>query len=341
MMESLVSVIVPIYNREKYLSRCIDSISNQTYKNIEIILINDGSTDRTKEICDEYKSKDSRIRVYHIENHGVSYARNLGIKKSSGKYIQFVDSDDYIDEQMIEILVNNIKEYDMVICGFNLHGSYTSRKQTKPQELHNKKEILSNFSELLKLGLFSSVWNKLFCKAKINNLFEEDMKYAEDLMFCLKNIKYVEKIKIIDDCLYNCYLDTPQSLNKSYKKNLFETQTKIYKEIMDLYNIHKEPINTKIYEYYIHTILYYCCIQVVTDKTLKKSVKLNEINRYISSEDVINAAKHIKKQDYIKNYLNRAIIKNKVYNIYLFFYLRQKISKIFKIILNLRKIFKN
>ena len=239
MMRALVSVIVPIYNREKYLSRCIDSILNQTYKNIEIILINDGSTDRTKEICDEYKRKDSRIRVYHIENHGVSYARNLGIKNSNGKYIQFVDSDDYIDEKMIEILVNNIGEYDMVICGFNLHSSYVRKKQPKSQELYNKIDILNNFSQLLKLGLFSSVVNKLFCKDKIIYLFDENMNHAEDLMFCIKNINYIEGINIIDDCLYNSYLDTPQSLNKSHKKNLFETQNKIYNEIIGLYNINK------------------------------------------------------------------------------------------------------
>ena len=104
----LVSIIVPVYNVEKYLERCIDSLVNQTLKDIEIILVDDGSTDDSGNICDKYAKKDKRIKVIHKENGGLSDARNIGLSIANGRYLQFVDSDDFIHKQMIEILYNTI-----------------------------------------------------------------------------------------------------------------------------------------------------------------------------------------------------------------------------------------
>lgn len=110
MKDDLISVIVPVYNVEKYLRKCIDSILCQTYKNFEIILIDDGSSDNSGKICDEYLNRDERISVFHKKNQGLSEARNTGIKKAKGKYLTFVDSDDFINEEYILNLYDNLKK---------------------------------------------------------------------------------------------------------------------------------------------------------------------------------------------------------------------------------------
>ena len=107
-MEDLISVIVPVYNVEKYLNKCIDSIINQTYKNLEIILVDDGSQDSSGKICDEYTKKDNRIKVIHKENGGVSSARNIGLNNATGEWIAFIDADDWVDEEYLQTLFNRI-----------------------------------------------------------------------------------------------------------------------------------------------------------------------------------------------------------------------------------------
>ena len=110
-MDSLISIIIPVYNVEKYLRRCVDSVLGQTYDKLEIILVDDGSTDNSGRICDEYREKDQRIIVIHKENGGLSEARNFGIEKSSGEYISFVDSDDWIPEDSVAIMYYKMKEH--------------------------------------------------------------------------------------------------------------------------------------------------------------------------------------------------------------------------------------
>ena len=133
--EELLSIIVPVYNVEKYLNRCIESIVNQTYKTIEIILIDDGSSDNSSYLCDEWAKKDSRIKVVHKQNGGVSSARNQGIKVATGEYVQFVDSDDYLD---VDFCKNIMSEYsddiDLVVSGFTIIDDSGNKKITKVEE---------------------------------------------------------------------------------------------------------------------------------------------------------------------------------------------------------------
>ena len=117
MKSDIVSIIVPVYNGEKYISRCLDSLINQTYSNLEIVLVNDGSIDKSKEILNEYAKTDNRIKIYDQINQGASVARNIGLEKANGKYIMFVDADDYIDSHMVEEMIKNIKhENTIVFC---------------------------------------------------------------------------------------------------------------------------------------------------------------------------------------------------------------------------------
>ena len=157
MNSDLISIVVPIYNMEKYLDKCVNSIISQTYKNIEIILVDDGSTDLSYDICEKYKKLDNRIKVYHKTNGGLSDAKNFGIKHASGKYIGFVDSDDWIEPMMYEILYKNIKEKnaDIAICGRYI--DYENGKSFDPFE--NNEDYLPVEIEF---DLFSDE-NLLFC----------------------------------------------------------------------------------------------------------------------------------------------------------------------------------
>ena len=124
----LISVIVPVYNVEEYLTQCIESIINQTYTNLEIILVDDGSTDQSGKICDEYAIKDDRIQVIHKENRGVGSARNVGLDTSKGEYVSFVDSDDYVDKNYIKILLKQMLEHNVQVSICNL--AITDKKNT-------------------------------------------------------------------------------------------------------------------------------------------------------------------------------------------------------------------
>lgn len=179
MREDLISIIVPVYNVEKYLEECVDSIINQTYKNLEIILVDDGSTDNSGKICDEYKEKDNRIVVIHKKNGGLSSARNEGMKYAKGAYLQFVDSDDYMDNDMVEMLYNMIitESADISMC-----SHYILKNGNIYSDATNGKYVFSNEEALEELLLDRTIrfyaWNKLFRK----ELFE-DVCYPEGRLF--------------------------------------------------------------------------------------------------------------------------------------------------------------
>lgn len=168
---SLISVIIPVYNVEKYLSKCVDSIINQTYTELEIILIDDGSTDSSGKICDSYCNLDKRIKVVHQNNRGLSYARNIGIELATGKYISFIDSDDWIENNMFEKLYNLADLYDADI----VQGDYIRVfNELDNKKIHIKEEFNILNSEEMLLNLYNKevmiknivVWNKLY-KAKL------------------------------------------------------------------------------------------------------------------------------------------------------------------------------
>ncbi|MFJ7827546.1 glycosyltransferase [Psychrobacillus sp. NPDC096623] len=176
-----VSIIVPVYNAELYLNDCIQSIINQTYKNIEVILINDGSTDTSGFICDDFANIDSRIKVIHQSNSGPSISRNIGIQLAQGKYIQFVDSDDTIDSIMTEKLVESInEESQLVLSGYkNVQVNEDNARTLQivspgVQGILSNKEFLMHFGMFFEQSFINPLWNKLYItdiiKKKIFNL---------------------------------------------------------------------------------------------------------------------------------------------------------------------------
>ena len=185
-MNERISVIVPVYKVEKYLSRCIDSILNQSYKNLEIILVDDGSPDRCGEICEEYAKKDKRIVSIHKENGGLSSARIEGINRATGKLIAFVDSDDYLDKNMYKKLYENMKkaQADISVCNF----FYEFENENNKRDFVNSDDFVKEYNnidaikELLKnKRIFNYAWNKLYKRELFENIKYPESKKMEDL----------------------------------------------------------------------------------------------------------------------------------------------------------------
>lgn len=198
-----ISIIVPVYNVENYIERCIKSLLNQTYRNIEIIIIDDGSTDNSEKLCDQFKNEE-RVLVIHTKNAGVSKARNLGIEKASGNLIGFVDADDYVREDMFENLYKAISEesnIDIVMCNY-----FDNKKINKIKN----KDLIVNKENLIKQVIGNGqyrgfIWNKLFKKdiIKKNKIkFKTDIDMCEDLIFCLEYMQYVIKGFLIKEPYY-------------------------------------------------------------------------------------------------------------------------------------------
>lgn len=218
-MKNLVSIIVPVYKVEKYIKECIDSILNQTYKNLEIILVDDGSPDKCPYICDEYARKDSRIKVIHKENGGLSSARNLGIDIAQGDYIQFVDSDDLIDSRMTEILFTNLinTNSDISCCCY-----YYSEK--KSENINDKPETIKEFTSFeairdLYCKKLQNVisWNKLYRKSLFQEIRFPVGKICEDV-FTIYKLFFISKKIVKSSFIGYFYRASPNSITHNFSK---------------------------------------------------------------------------------------------------------------------------
>jgi len=202
--EIKVSVIVPVCNAEDYLDELIFSLRRQTLSEMEFIFINDGSVDESKKVVEKYAQVDSRIKLINKENKGVSSARNDGMNLAKGKYVAFVDADDFVSEKMYECLYNKAEEMDaeIVSCGYMIYqnGKETPCLNTVSAKL-NQEEALQDILENKLLGM--SVWNKLFRRHVLNGvLFEEKYKINEDRLFLFSVIKRVSCVAVLPDTFY-------------------------------------------------------------------------------------------------------------------------------------------
>ena len=200
----MISVIIPVYNVEKYLNRCLQSVLNQTYAEIEVILVDDGSTDKSGEICDSFLS-DKRCKVIHQSNQGVSSARNKGLAVSTGEYVLFVDPDDWLDQEMLEKLLAGIGDADLAMC-FHYVANETSNgkyeylacRYYKIKETYTAENVY--YDILLKSAV---LWNKLIKRDVIGELlFRVNMTYGEDSVFLAECLKNVKSAVIVPECLY-------------------------------------------------------------------------------------------------------------------------------------------
>lgn len=205
-MNPKISVIVPVYNTEKYLHRCVDSILAQTFTDFELLLVNDGSTDGSGAICDEYAQKDSRVRVFHKENGGVSSARNIGIDNAQGDWITFIDSDDRIEHRHLYLL------YEARTENFSMSSYIYEKKGIQEYECLNDELIIlssENLSNILMKGAFMTPICKLFNREIIesNKLrYDEEITSREDTLFVWMYLLKIDKVKTISEFTYHYYI---------------------------------------------------------------------------------------------------------------------------------------
>lgn len=245
-MTPKISVIVPVYNVEKYLPRCIDSILSQTFTDFELLLIDDGSPDNCGKICDEYAAKDSRVRVFHKPNGGVSSARNLGLDNARGEWIAFIDSDDYVDVDYLEELVSF-----KINSGAELVAISTKVGETEKSVTLSNNQFSLVFSKY-KFVNFCPPWGKLFVReliTKQNLRFNEKVRLGEDVMFVLLYLLSIEKITLLSSNKYHYELERPDSLTKAV--NSYDTELagkEEFEKIADLLEAKLSLDNGALYE---------------------------------------------------------------------------------------------
>ena len=228
----LISIIVPVYNMEKYLSYCLDSLMKQTYRNLEIWLIDDGSRDHSLAICQDYAARDGRFKVIHQENQGLSAARNTGLKLATGQYINFLDSDDYVDERFIETLYTNLVsgDYDFSMVGYACTYDNHSVSPHQPSQCRTftRNELLSGLFNHLPSGmdewndfLFMNAWNKLYKRELIEGLYFADIKLAEDLEFNSRVFLRVRRAIYDNVKLYHYFQRRDSLVHQPVSRNFF------------------------------------------------------------------------------------------------------------------------
>ena len=322
-MDPIISIIVPIYNVGKYLPRCIESILNQTFNNFELILVNDGSTDNSGVVCDDYAKKDTRIKIVHKSNGGVSSARNAGLYVAKGEYIGFVDPDDYIDKNMYEKLyrlcIDN--NSDIAICRFNreINGKIQNKESTEEIiELNNMEAM----NELFKGNLYRfSLCNKLFSKKCFNDVLFPEGRMHEDLSTTYKLFANSKKAVYIDYYGYIYVKRENSILTSTYNEKRLQAFI-AWDEIIEF--IDKNYY--EIIEQVIATFTYWCVDNILyilnqVNNSKKKNNYLNIIQKYTTKYYI-----YIKRN----NILSRSYkLRIRIFNInYKLFILGRKIRKV-------------
>lgn len=284
----LVTIIIPVYNVENYLKKCLETIEEQSYKNIEIIFIDDGSTDGSGKILDLYANQHSNAVVYHKDNNGVSSARNFGLEKMSREgYVVFIDPDDYIEKTFVEKLVDEaeMKPKDLVTCGF-----FRQNEDGRIINIDNNKIYSDKYCTVLENNKVSGyVWNKIFDKKIIYNYgikFDENICLCEDLCFVIDYVKHVNKIFIINLDLYHYIQHSISAVNFIFDKeklnNEIDALKKIYDAIPEKYENAKKMAYIKLFYHKIHYWI-----------KMYKSGKFEKINDY-QKIDLVTMKKNIK-----------------------------------------------
>lgn len=323
-MNSRFSIIVPVYNTEKYIKECVDSILNQTYQNYELILVDDGSTDTSSKICDEYKSKDSRIKVIHKTNGGLVSARKAGAEEATGEYIACIDSDDWIDNEYLSEFEKIIEKYKPdIICGglTYVYNTYTKKLDSGIQYgIYDKEKIKKEIYPILIEGENGVGFNNCLCGKVIKRNIYLPSQMAVD-----------DKIKIAEDhaCLKPCIINSDKiyllNSHKYYYRQNNESMTK-EKKALDLYNakrISKHLMNNIKIEGYnfedqinrlaVHGLFPACCSQFY-ENTSYKNVK-EKIELALEDNFYKDAIENCKFKKFTKFWFAKYVLKYKMYYI--------------------------
>ncbi len=234
-MEILISIIVPVYNSKKTIKRCIDSILQQDMSQYELIIVDDGSTDGSGEICDLYCHDDAKVRVFHTENNGVSAARNYGIDRAKGKYVLLVDSDDYVESDICSVLLSEIERNDaeLVIAGYTIIGQ-ESHMIEKDVCYNRWKDYPEGVMTLYTANLINTPFCKLFIRSKMGRFIEE-LSLGEDLLFTLQYLENIDKVCCINRSVY--FLDPVEgSLSRRYREDYMENCITLFVTLVSFFD---------------------------------------------------------------------------------------------------------
>lgn len=329
-MKKLVSIVVPVYNAEKYITNCVQALQRQLYQNIEIILVDDGSIDESLRICNSLAEKDSRIRVVHKDNGGVGSARNCGIREAQGEYLVFCDSDDIADPYWVWRMVQLAEQWNVnfVICSYRMVKKCEEAKvpiqHQKPFEPVWAQTREEFFNVLAYMMAFRETmfqpWNKLFYTSIIKEhqiRFPEDMDYGEDFLFNIQYLEYCNGVVETREKLYNYIVQNPESLEKRYRPDLFENQTRLYKAAKDFL------INHDAYSgFNVSNLSYYYVCRVVAavknqfhEKNNKCDLEIRKyVDKIVKDKEVIEAVFIADLHDNEEQSLFTDLIKGKQYD---------------------------
>lgn len=322
-----ISVIIPVYNAERYLSACLNSVINQKFKELEIILIDDGSTDNSGKICDDFSKKDNRVKVIHKKNEGVSVARNIGLDIAKGKWISFVDSDDIIEEDLYKRIICELEKNDPDVFIFNHFYNNKKNSLYSSEGIIEEKKIINNVKEkIIYPGfdietprVYSFVWNKIFKtelikKNNIRFLMENKKAIFEDGLFCIDALEHSNKIQISNEYLYH-YIKHKGSAMNTFNNDMLDINNIIFDKLKN--NCSEKSFNFRVIRQFI--LLCNLCL-----------LKKKEIN----AKDIIN--KTIKQSPYYESIVqkNKDIKLSIKQEIYLFL-VKKRYIKLLKILCNI------
>ena len=302
----MISIIVPIYKVEKYIKQCVDSIIEQTYKNIEIILVDDGSPDNCPEICDDYASKDNRIIVIHKNNGGLMSARQAGLKAATGEYVCFIDGDDWIELDMYQKIADAITDTnaDCIITQF--FYSYSDREVKSEYKInkpfYNRDEILNEIvptmlfdGEYYRFGIYPCCWTKVFRREILEKHLPDvdiNIRMGEDIAFTYPCVWDCNSIAFIDEPLYH-YRQNPESMTASYDKNLYNNYIIPYNALLNKSNELDVNISYQLPYYLLYLVNFVIRNEVHMDNTLSKEIGNSNLKTIINNEEVQNALSNI------------------------------------------------
>ena len=305
--QPLVSVIVPVFNTEEVVERTLNSICTQTYKNFELIIINDGSTDASEEVCKLFVEKDSRVRYFYKENGGVSSARNLGLAKARGEYILFCDSDDKWEMTLLEVVVNQMTEgnYDMVRFSYKSDNEDFLPSYQLPEQTMNEKELLlACFTDSCISVNMSICWGGIYKRNIIeqNNIrFVDALRIGEDSMFVLDYTMHCKRIKCIKEALYRYYPIFEKRVNATNReKAALYDQHELYGLLFQKFyskynNVLTNEEKEKSYSIFYHKVIgrMVCFVAYSTAKSRKEDKR--RVSEYINGLHIIEAGKYFKR----------------------------------------------
>lgn len=228
-----ISIIIPVYNTEQYLHRCIDSVLSQTFEDFEVLLADDGSTDASGAICDEYAAKDSRIRVFHKENGGVGSARDLGLDNAIGEYVTFADSDDWIESTMFEEMYGKLvaEQADFVYCDINTVTDYSREVYSEPDFSQDKLQMLNSFILSKVISLWRIMVSRtIFEKNRIRH--PERISFAEDFHVVMRLLIFADRICYVDKALCNYYRENASSITHTFSEKHNEQGRWVFLDII-------------------------------------------------------------------------------------------------------------